>query len=486
VRVLDGILFFPRGGSAHVARSLSHELGKQGWDVRILSGSVPGGPGDAEVFYSGLDVRVVDFAAGDAPMHPSYEDHPGTPDRCFALVDDAEYRAHVAAWETALSDADAASFDVLLLNHLTPLNEAAARVAPGVPIVGHLHGTELILLEQIDAGAPAHWTHAAAWARRMRRWARQCTRLVVQTPGNVDRAVALLGIEPTTCVVVANGVDATSFRPRPIDRASFWRRTLVEKSHGWRPGAQPGSVAYQSEQVSVLEKAVILVAVGRYTAVKRLGLLIDAFARAEQRARRIPALVIVGGYPGECEAEHPWDAVQRSGARNIFLAGWQSHSALPDFLNAADAQVLASVREQFGLVLIEGMACGLPAIAVNRLGPAEIIEHGRTGWLVEPDDLDQLTDMMVAALDDDPERLRRGHAARVTAAARWGWPALAARMAAALSEALSAVPAPSPPWPLVQDTDPSRPATDNARPWRQPNCPRTDRQGGAEAASATC
>ena len=55
-------------------------------------------------------------SAGEAPMHPSYEDRPGAADRCFALVDDAEYDAHVAAWELALQDADAGSFDVLMLN----------------------------------------------------------------------------------------------------------------------------------------------------------------------------------------------------------------------------------------------------------------------------------------------------------------------------------------------------------------------------------
>jgi glycosyltransferase involved in cell wall biosynthesis len=435
VRVLNGILFFPRGGSAHVARSLSRELAETGWDVRVLSGSLPGGPGDAELFYSGLDVHAVDFSAGDAPMHPSYEDRVGAPDRCFARVDDAGYREHVEAWQDALSAAEAGCFDVLLLNHLTPLNEAAARVAPGVPIIGHLHGTELMLLEQIAEGAPAGWLHAAAWARRMRRWAKQCTRIVVQTPRNVDRAVALLGVEPSVCVVVANGFDASSFAPRPVDRPSFWRRALVEEPHGWRPGAEPGSVTYEPEQVAVLDHAVVLVAVGRYTAVKRLGLLIEAFAHAELRARRIPALVIVGGYPGEWEGEHPWDAVRRTGARNVFLAGWHEHAMLPGFLNATDAQVLASVREQFGLVLVEGMACGLPAIAVDRLGPAEIIDNGRTGWLVEPDDLGQLAGAIVTVLDDDAERLRRGAAARATATARWGWPALATQMGRALEDA---------------------------------------------------
>jgi glycosyltransferase involved in cell wall biosynthesis len=435
MRVLNGVMFFPRGGSAHVARSLSTELIANGWTVRILSGSVPGGPGDADAFYAGLDVHAVDFTTGEAPMHPSYEDHPGTPDRCFALIDDPEYRAHVGAWETALRDAGAATFDVLLLNHLTPLNEAAARVAPGIPIVGHLHGTEMMLLERIEEGPPAHWIHAMAWARRMRRWAAQCSRIVVQTPGNIDRAVAVLGIDPTACDVVANGFDATLFAPRAVERGEIWRRALVQAPRGWRPGQAPGSVAYTPEQVAVLDDAVTLVAVGRYTAVKRLGLLIDAFARAEQRARRIPALVIIGGYPGEYEGEHPWNAVQRTGARNVFLAGWHEHAALASFLNAADAQVLASVREQFGLVLVEGMACGLPAVAVNRLGPAEIIANGRTGWLIDPDDLDQLTDAIVAVLDDDHERLRRGHEAQITATEYWGWPALAARLTHTLTEA---------------------------------------------------
>jgi glycosyltransferase involved in cell wall biosynthesis len=441
VRVLNGILFFPRGGSSHVTRSLASELPAHGWDVRVLSGSLPGGPGDAERFYRGLDLQVVDFAAGDAPMHPSYEDRPGAPDRCFALVDDAGYRAHVTAWKRGLREADAGAFDVLLLNHLTPLNEAAAQIAPEIPIVGHLHGTELMMLEQIDEGAPDHWTHAGAWARRMRRWAQRCTRIVVQTPRNVDRAVALLGVNRRTCVVVANGFDATLFTPRTVDRSAVWRRALVEEPQGWRPDAGPGSVAYEPEQVAVLDHAVVMVAVGRYTAVKRIGLLIDAFARAEQRARQASALVIIGGHPGEWEGEHPWDGARRCAARNVFLAGWHEQSMISGFMNAADVQVLASVREQFGLVLVEGMACGLPAIAVNRLGPAEIIEAGQTGWLVEPDDIQQLTDTIVAVLEDGHERRRRGLRARSSAVTRWGWPALAGRMAHALDQSAQTAPA---------------------------------------------
>src|SRR3954452_20772360 len=148
-------MFFPRGGSAHVARALAEALPAYGWDVTILSGSLGGrGVGEAERFYAGLDVRPVDFAAGDAPMHPSYEDRAGAPDPVFAAVDDGAYEDHVAAWARALERAGAPAFDVLHLHHLTPLHEAAARVAPGVPVVAHLHGTELLMLERIAGGAP--------------------------------------------------------------------------------------------------------------------------------------------------------------------------------------------------------------------------------------------------------------------------------------------------------------------------------------------
>ena len=41
-RVLMGLLFYPRGGSAHVARNLAHALPRVGWDVTVLSGSVEG------------------------------------------------------------------------------------------------------------------------------------------------------------------------------------------------------------------------------------------------------------------------------------------------------------------------------------------------------------------------------------------------------------------------------------------------------------
>ena len=130
----------------------------------------------------------------------------------------------------------------------------------------------------------------------------------------------------------------------------------------------------------------MLLYVGRFTEVKRVPLLMRAHARARERFARPAPLVLLGGFPGEWEGEHPLEAVRETGDPDVFLAGWRGHEDLPDGLNAADLLVLPSVREQFGAVIVEAMACGLPAIAVDACGPAEIVDAGETGWLVAPDD----------------------------------------------------------------------------------------------------
>src|SRR5215210_5120382 len=429
-----GLMFFPRGGSSHVAQNLAAALPGAGWRPAILSGSLslPGRPGDARAFYRGLDVHPVDFTpalespdplAADPPFHPSYEDRADAPDVVFARLDDAAFEHQVGAWARALTEAGAAAADVLHLHHLTPLHEAAARVAPAVPVVGHLHGTELLMLEAIEEGAP--WPHGAAWAERMRAWAGRCARLIVLSDNQVERAERLLGVDAERCVQVSNGFDPERFHPRALDKAAHWRRHLVDAPQGWRPGAEAGSVGYRAADVEAFAAGPVLLYVGRFTAVKRIGLLIEAYARARGTFERPAPLVLVGGYPGEWEGEHPADAIARTGAEGVFLAGWHGHDELPAFLNASDVVVLPSVREQFGQVLVEAMACGRPAIAIDAHGPREIVTPGETGWLVAPDDREGLAGALVEAVNEPEERRRRGERARADALARFSWPALA-------------------------------------------------------------
>lgn len=443
-----GIYFYPRGGSAHVCRALAREFERNEFEVTVLSGSRSdfGEHALAASFYSGLDLRPVDFTpalrradrggfdagAGTAPMHGSYEDRPGAEDPVLASIGEVDYEIQVDAWTREMELAGAGDADLFYLHHLTPLNETAARAFPQTPVLGHVHGTELLMLERIAAGAPAGWRDAEAWAERIREWAAACERIVVSGAEGAERAATVLGLDRERFVCVPNGFDS-NFAPRQVDRRAHWRRHLVERPQGWGPGSPPGSVSYERAEVEALAGTVLLYA-GRFTEVKRLPLLLEAYAIARPRFSHETALVLLGGYPGEWEGEHPIETIERLAVSGVFLAGWHSHAELPDFLGAADLLVHASVKEQFGQVLVEGMACGLPVVAVDRGGPATIVDDPRTGWLVEPDDVEALAAAMVEAVNDPEGRRLRGERARDEVVATYTWNQIGLDLAALAGE----------------------------------------------------
>jgi glycosyltransferase involved in cell wall biosynthesis len=441
LRVVSGTLFFPRGGSAFAARALARELGERGVDVKLLAGSRHdvGELGDARAFYAGLDLHEVDFTPalaapepmeyrgppGTAPLHPSFEDRPGAPDRVFASVGERVYRLHVDAWTRELVAAGAREADVLHLHHVTPLHEAAALAAPEVPVVAQLHGTELLMLEAIAAGAD--WEHGAEWVERMRGWAARAAQVLV-APGNRARVEALVGIPRERLIALPNGFDPELFHPLEVDRGAVWRRVLVEQPRGWAPGAEPGSLRYENGALAALDRGPVVVYVGRFTEAKRLPLLLECFAAARESLGVPASLMLVGGHPGEWEGEHPAEAIERLGLEDVMLAGWYEHDELPELLAASDVLVLPSADESFGQVLVEAMACGLPVIASDSLGPSRIVDDRGVGWLFQPDDPRSLTAALVHAVEDPAERARRASRAAVEAPANFGWPAIGARL----------------------------------------------------------
>ena len=235
-------------------------------------------------------------------------------------------------------------------------------------------------------------------------------------------------------------VDPARFTRRPLaqtDRFAFWRRWLVDEPRGWDMSGRPGSVVYDEQDLAPFQSgAPVLLYVGRFTAVKRLPLLIAAHARVNERLGTPAPLVLVGGHPGEWEGEHPLAAAARLGNQHVFLAGWRAQELLPQALNAADLLVLPSVGEAFGLVLVEAMACGLPVVACASHGPAAIVADGKTGWLVPPDGVSALSDALLAAASDHEERRARGERAYAESR-RYAWPAIARRLASVYEELLA-------------------------------------------------
>ena len=473
-RVEMGLLFYPRGGSAQVVRYLARALERAGWDTSLACGSL-GEPGErthAESFFAGLDLSVADyrpalraFAEGrdpiaePVPMHPSYEDRPGIPDRIFTVVS-PDLGEHLAeAWRPLLAAAAQQDPELLHLHHLTPIHEAAARELPDLPLVTHLHGTELKMIdraerlaagEQLEGTRPDSWVHATHWLAQMRRWAQNSDHVIVISPDDAAEAQRLLGVDQSRVTWVPNGVDLERFDradPSPEERMDRWREWLVDQPQGWAEGGDPGSVAYTEKDLEAFvdptsrEPSPVLLFIGRFTEVKRIPLLVRAYARAAQRFERSAPLVIWGGFPGEWEGEHPHTVVEREGIEDVFFVGWRGHSELGAGLACADVMVMPSIAESFGQVFIEAMACGVPVIAANAAGPPSFIntEPGHpNGWLVEPDEVDSLAEAMVEAVNDPAAREQRARNGYDVTRRDYSWVTLAERVAEVYEAALAA------------------------------------------------
>jgi phosphatidylinositol alpha-1,6-mannosyltransferase len=78
----------------------------------------------------------------------------------------------------------------------------------------------------------------------------------------------------------------------------------------------------------------------------------------------------------------------------IILTGFIDEAELADHFLLADLFVLPSKKEGFGIVFIEAMACGLPVICGNADGSVDAIRNGELGEAIDPDNLEQLNDMI--------------------------------------------------------------------------------------------
>jgi glycosyltransferase involved in cell wall biosynthesis len=125
-----------------------------------------------------------------------------------------------------------------------------------------------------------------------------------------------------------------------------------------------------------------LVAVGRFSAQKGFGLLIEALA---QIAPDLPELRLTLVGDGELRAEIRRLIETHGLARHVTLAGWQDEAGVRRALDAAQALVLPSFAEGLPMVLMEAMANGRPVIATAIAGVPELVTPD-TGWMVPAGD----------------------------------------------------------------------------------------------------
>jgi len=151
----------------------------------------------------------------------------------------------------------------------------------------------------------------------------------------------------------------------------------------------------------------VLVMVARFHPGKGHRVLLDAL---RQLLPVCPGLKLVCLGEGEGEPELRALCEAFGLANCLRLGGYQQN--VPDWLAAADINVLPSFYEGLPLTILEAMAAGLPSVASNVGGIPEAIQDGVSGLLVPPGDSCRLAEALSLLLSDPATRVRMGDAAR--------------------------------------------------------------------------
>lgn len=194
------------------------------------------------------------------------------------------------------------------------------------------------------------------------------------------------------------------FAPHCVDNDRF--ATIA------RDAVDVGRTAAIRRSFGIPERSFVLIAVGKFIPKKRLHDVVRA------------AVKLSGGYGedvhflfvGDGRLEPELKAMAKPVARQVHFAGFRNQGELPDFYAAADALVLASDAETWGLVANEAMAAGRPVIVSDAAGCAPDLTSGDAGLSYPCGDVDALVNAVLelrARLEAAPDRTCRAIAARI-------------------------------------------------------------------------
>lgn len=165
--------------------------------------------------------------------------------------------------------------------------------------------------------------------------------------------------------------------------------------------------------------------------------LVDAAAEANRRG--IPVRILLAGDPFKGTLQYGEALRQRLNNPEIrSIVRWEPFRDDPGVLYAAsDLNALVSSEEGFGRTIIEAAALGIPSVGTAVGGIPELVDDGKTGWIVPPRDVGALADALAQAANP-AERHRRGDAARRRADEAFTIAAHARAMVAVWDEAIEA------------------------------------------------
>ena len=370
------------GGMNVYVREVARELGRMGVEVDVFTRSQ--NPAIAPLVELGPGARVVHLKAG--PQAPMARE---------------AVHAHLDEFIDGIEDLRAREGTRYDLVHghywLSGVAGLQLRDRWDVPLVQMFH--TLGQLKNEVARTPAE-LEPDLRLREERRILAEADRIVTATAVERAQLVWYYGASAERIAVIPCGVDTELFQP--MSRAVA--KDLLE-----------------------LSPDPLLVSVGRLQPIKGLETLLAALATLDGAATDLQ-LLVVGGDQDEPEnghAERLRGMVKQLGLeRRVRFLGPQPQRRLRLFYAAADAVVMPSYYESFGMVALEAMACGTPVIASRVGGLTHTVRDGVTGRLVPEGDPAALAEAIGSVVGDHAQRDRLGRDA-VRWAAEHRWPCVA-------------------------------------------------------------
>jgi D-inositol-3-phosphate glycosyltransferase len=274
----------------------------------------------------------------------------------------------------------------------------------GAPLVHMFH--TLGLMKNRVAQTPAE-VEGDYRVRGEQKILKDADRIIAATPAELAQLQWLYHADTQRIVVIPPGVDLSHFYPIPTDDAKAF--------------------------VGIPSSDCMVLFVGRIEPLKGLDVLIEAMGRFCQRNRveqKHIDLVIIGGEP-EVSPQAMTDEMTRLQALRekygikdvVTFLGKRAQDTLPYYYSAAEAVVVPSHYESFGMVALEAMACGTPVVASQVGGLAFLVQDGVTGYSVPVGDPEALCCRLTSLLSDPGLRAKMGQQA-AQFARRYAWEAI--------------------------------------------------------------
>jgi D-inositol-3-phosphate glycosyltransferase len=270
----------------------------------------------------------------------------------------------------------------------------------GLPLVCTFHTLDRVKAESMPEEVEADMPHRRAEAEAS---IIGCSDAVLAScTVEAEQIASLYGADPGRIRIVPLGVDHAFFGP------------------GHRPQAR--------RALGLPLEGRLLLFVGRIQPLKCADCAVETLAELRQPGDEPYRLVIVGGPSGPHGEKSLQGLVDLADARRVadrvHFIDPQPHELLSSYYRAADVCIVPSRSESFGLVALESAACGTPVVASAVGGLTTLVDHGRTGFLVE-DPTPERYAAAVRRVFEEPLVAERLSTASVLRARNYTWRAAA-------------------------------------------------------------